>query len=884
MKNLRYFLSLAIAIAAVAAARADAVSAAAAQRAAQRWIDRGESMARLDGRKVESVETLAAGDAKIHLAHLASGGFIVMSADDLIEPVIAFAADGAALDCDDRNPLWALIKADIASRTAAAAATAENSSAFSVSSASSSAGDRTAAQRRWDALLADAASTASVTAVDESGIITPIAYASAATISDVRVDSFVDSRWSQSTVGGINVYNYYTPNNYVCGCVATATAQIMRYFRWPTTSVTAKTFSCKVDGVAADYTMKGGVYDFDSMPLVPTGSITATEAQAIGRLTYDIGCSVGMSWKSGGSGSSEFSAMLRLKDLFGYASAEAVAFCANYEYSLDHCKQVVIPSLDYGSPLIMGVSGDQGGHAVVVDGYGYSGDDFYLHVNCGWGGSSDAWYCPPDMSMGSYDFDAIEGFVFQILPDESGVILSGRVLDAAGAPIAGATVTLSRGTTVKATATSNASGIYALVAPAAGSYTLKATYGGDSVALGKTVVANDSKQIAPGGGYYYSAAYAPTVGCSCDNDLQITGVAGVEPPAFSPADCTFYPSTNVVITCATAGAVIHYTLDGSDPTESSAVYSAPITVTDDTVIRARAYKSGLNASVIISAIYTYDRVLGGAKGDYYAKPIAIAGASGSYVIDDNTDYTVEDDEASHTLQDGYLNYEYRTSWYKWTAPGSGEMTFTVKFIGRDETYSYLLPAAVAIYSDAESIPTSTATRLAMSKDYESSGDYTTSVTLTVTQGTTYRIVGVPIYDMGGSFTLTWSGDLTITPTATAETEVPVPYTWLKEYYPDRGTSAADYESLGNSLGANGYPVWSSYVAGLIPTDADSLLVSTIRLENGAPIVEWNVTNANAAALGYEYRVKGKAELSDASWAATNATTRFFKVFLEKRAP
>ena len=70
---------------------------------------------------------------------------------------------------------------------------------------------------------------------------------------DLRVASFVRSKWSQSTATSgngysHNYYNYYVPNKYPCGCVATAFAQTMRYFEFPKTSVTPKTFTCKVGG------------------------------------------------------------------------------------------------------------------------------------------------------------------------------------------------------------------------------------------------------------------------------------------------------------------------------------------------------------------------------------------------------------------------------------------------------------------------------------------------------------------------------------------------------------------------------------------------------------------------------------------------------------
>ena len=76
-------------------------------------------------------------------------------------------------------------------------------------------------------------------------------------------------------------------------------------------------------------------------------------------------------------------------------------------------------------------------------------------------------------------------------------------------------------------------------------------------------------------------------------------------PTFSPAACSFYPTTNVTLSCATEGATIRYSLDGSNPTSSSAEYTAPIALSATTTVKARAFAEGMNASAVASATYTY---------------------------------------------------------------------------------------------------------------------------------------------------------------------------------------------------------------------------------------------------------------------------------------
>jgi len=78
----------------------------------------------------------------------------------------------------------------------------------------------------------------------------------------------------------------------------------------------------------------------------------------------------------------------------------------------------------------------------------------------------------------------------------------------------------------------------------------------------------------------------------------------VATPEFSPAPGTYDTAQSVTITCATGGATIHYTTDGSEPTESSATYGAPVAIASTTTLKAKAWKSGMTASGVQSGIYT----------------------------------------------------------------------------------------------------------------------------------------------------------------------------------------------------------------------------------------------------------------------------------------
>ena len=74
-------------------------------------------------------------------------------------------------------------------------------------------------------------------------------------------------------------------------------------------------------------------------------------------------------------------------------------------------------------------------------------------------------------------------------------------------------------------------------------------------------------------------------------------------PAFSPAGGDYLNSQNVVISCATEGATIYYTLDGKNPTDTSMVYTSPIEISKTTTVKAFAKKEGMHNSGIATVKY-----------------------------------------------------------------------------------------------------------------------------------------------------------------------------------------------------------------------------------------------------------------------------------------
>lgn len=86
------------------------------------------------------------------------------------------------------------------------------------------------------------------------------------------------------------------------------------------------------------------------------------------------------------------------------------------------------------------------------------------------------------------------------------------------------------------------------------------------------------------------------------------GVDRVASPSFSAINPAFVASMNLGVACATQGAVVRYTTDGSDPNESSAQCPATLALTKTADVKVRAFATGKQPSAIVS---TYCHKVGG---------------------------------------------------------------------------------------------------------------------------------------------------------------------------------------------------------------------------------------------------------------------------------
>lgn len=399
------------------------------------------------------------------IVYLKPQGFAIVSGDDLVEPIVGFISQGKYVP-ESTNPLGALVLRDLPGRVAAVRTMEQQT--LMQGKEFTPLGLERAAKGKWDRLKAAAPEAQTLTGLGS--------------VADVRVPPLVQSRWSQSTEGGTYCYNYYTPNHYVCGCVATAMSQLMRYHQYPTLGVGTTAFTIYVDNIPQSRNLRGGngsggPYNWASMVLDPDYSTSDVQRQAIGALTHDAGLSVNMKYTAGSSGASHLGAT-SLVSTFKYTNAREAVNNSNIPSAALY--NMINANLDASLPVLLGIFGYDGGHAIVADGYGYNYATLYHHLNLGWAGSDDAWYNLPTIDSNP-SFETVARCAYNIYPTGTGEIISGRVTDANGNPVSGAAVSAARVGGGVYNSTTNSRGIYALAkVPAASTYSITVTKAGQT--------------------------------------------------------------------------------------------------------------------------------------------------------------------------------------------------------------------------------------------------------------------------------------------------------------------------------------------------------------------------------------------------------------------
>lgn len=221
------------------------------------------------------------------------------------------------------------------------------------------------------------------------------------------------------------VWDQMDPYNRLCpeyngekcptGCVATATAQVMKYWNFPPQGTGSESYTSRSHRfqLSADFNHP---YYWDLM--LDSYGFSGTEEQknAVAQLCYDLGVAFHMDYDPDGSGAYTTDAVQILPKYFYYSNQMSFGgYPGNDQDWFNQFKDEV----DNGRPTLMSIRGDAGGHAVVCDGYRTDQGNM-LHLNFGWGGMGNTYFAINNIVVGGADFKWVDGqeIVKKIIPNE----------------------------------------------------------------------------------------------------------------------------------------------------------------------------------------------------------------------------------------------------------------------------------------------------------------------------------------------------------------------------------------------------------------------------------------------------------------------------------
>ena len=252
-----------------------------------------------------------------------------------------------------------------------------------------------------------------------------------------EVNNLLSTTWDQNPLyNNLCPYSNYYSQLTVTGCVATAMAQIMKYWGYPSSGIGSHTYThteytenVVINGVMQEIYHDGmGVlsadfgattYDWNNMPASLNSNSTEAQINAVATLMYHCGVSVEMDYgvaSIGGSGAVTARVANALQTYFNY---QTCTYKTKASYTENQWIQMLKDELDAGRPLQYSGRGT-GGHSFVCCGYD---SDNYFYFNWGWSGHNDAFFALNNLvpgsggaGGGSYSFTNDQAAIFGIQP------------------------------------------------------------------------------------------------------------------------------------------------------------------------------------------------------------------------------------------------------------------------------------------------------------------------------------------------------------------------------------------------------------------------------------------------------------------------------------
>lgn len=229
-----------------------------------------------------------------------------------------------------------------------------------------------------------------------------------------EIGPLLTTQWYQKSP-----YNQLCPSYTMTGCVATAMAQVMKYWNFPAFGEGSHSYTDDSGYGTQSADFGNTRYDWANMPNRLTGSSTAAEKTAVATLMYHCGVSVNMHYSTVYSGTTINKCETALPTYFHY-NRDDIRYRAKGLMSNEAWRDTLIAELRLRRPILHGGSGPAGGHCFVCDGYDARG---YLHFNLGEDGDGDGYYPVGAITYGAYSFNQANDAILGVHP-EYGLYLS----------------------------------------------------------------------------------------------------------------------------------------------------------------------------------------------------------------------------------------------------------------------------------------------------------------------------------------------------------------------------------------------------------------------------------------------------------------------------
>ena len=339
------------------------------------------------------------------------------------------------------------------------------------------------------------------------------------------------------------------------------------------------------------------------------------------------------------------------------------------------------------------------------------------------------------------------------------------------------------------------------------------------------------------------------------------GVQVAATPVLSPADGTSFSGLRkITISCATEGAEIRYTVDGTEPARQSPLYAKAFNIAQTTTVKAKAFLDGMADSS--TAVSTYTRQTPLSEAVDATNLVFTTGGNALWFSQTNVTHDAQDAAQSGAVTDR------QSTWMETAVTGPGALSFWWKASCEDDPDEDNWDFVRLLVDGVERC------RLDGITDWR-------HVNCTLGAGAhVIRWEYSKDESLSGGEDRAWVDQFLVIqgiPIATITTPVPVPYAWLNRYPVLLGLTGGDYESAAwLDAAGKGSAVWQEYVAGTDPTNSTSLLLTLISVSNGTRRVAWTPDLGTARV----YTVLGLTNLTGGAWGPTNAGSRFFRTRVE----